>query len=192
MRDDLDDASAQAVLAERFADQHPWLLGALTSIAWSPSLLMPNQWLSVLLARSPDVEVDEAMLNALMHVYNALTMACFNGNAMAPVVLPATLVDADDSAWNQFAAGFVQIAEQLSRGGWRQAGLTVSEKKGAFASLYQMAALAPVPVDGWRVTGEAGQPLLALAEQPVFARDLLNRALQPLWEAAVIARQKRR
>ena len=192
MRDDLDDASAQAVLAERFADQHPWLLGALTSIAWSPSLLMPNQWLSVLLARSPDVEVDEAMLNALMHVYNELTMACFNGSAMATVVLPATLVDADESAWNQFAAGFVQIAEQLSRGGWRQAGLTVSEKKGAFAPLYQMAAIAPVPEDGWRATGAAGQPLLALAEQPVFARDLLNRALQPLWEAAVIARQKRR
>jgi len=191
-QDDLDDISAQAVLAERFTSQHPWLLGALTSIAWSPALLMPNQWLSVVLARSPDVVVDEAMLNALMHVYNALTMACFNGNALAAVALPATLADTDDAAWNQFAAGFVQIAEQLSRSGWRQAGLTVSEKKGAFAPLYQMAALAPVPEDGWRVTGESGQPLLMLAEQPVSARELLHRALQPLWAAAVIARQKRR
>ena len=191
-QDDLDDISAQAVLAERFTNQHPWLLGALTSIAWSPALLMPNQWLSVVLARSPDVVVDEAMLNALMHVYNALTMACFNGNALAAVALPATLADTDDAAWNQFAAGFVQIAEQLSRSGWRQAGLTVSEKKGAFAPLYQMAALAPVPEDGWRVAGEAGQPLLMLAEQPVSARELLHRALQPLWAAAVIARQKRR
>jgi len=191
-QDDLDDISAQAVLAERFTSQHPWLLGALTSIAWSPALLMPNQWLSVVLARSPDVVVDEAMLNALMHVYNALTMACFNGNALAAVALPATLADTDDAAWNQFAAGFVQIAEQLSRSGWRQAGLTVSEKKGAFAPLYQMAALAPVPEDGWRVTGESGQPLLMLAEQPVSARELLHRALQPLWAVAVLARQKRR
>lgn len=192
VKDDLDDTSAHAVLAERFADQHPWLLGALTSIAWSPALLMPNQWLSVLLARSPDAVVDEAMLNALMHVYNALTMACFDGDARAAVALPSTLVGTDDTAWNCFAAGFVQIAEELSRSSWRQVGMTVSEKKGAFAPLYQMAALAPVPEDGWRATAEAGQPLLALAEQPDSARELLNRALQPLWAVAVIARQKRR
>ena len=191
-KDNLDDASAQAVLAERFGDQHSWLLGALASIAWSPAMLMSNQWLSVLLARSPDVAVDEAVLSALMHVYNQLTMACFNGNAFAAVPLPAAILEADDAAWNQFAAGFVQIAEQLSRGGWRQTGLPVNEKKGAFAPLYQLAALAPVPEDGWRATGETGQPMLALAEQPLNAHDLIRNAIQPLWAAAVIARQKQR
>ncbi len=191
-KDDLDDASAQAVLAERFADQHLWLVGALTSIAWSPAMLMPNQWLSVLLARSPEVAVDEAMLNALMHVYNQLTMTCFNGNALAAVPLPVAIRDGDDAAWSQFAAGFVQIAEQLSRSGWRRVGLPVNEKRGAFAPLYQLAALAPVPADGWRATGETGQPLLALAEPPLHAHDLIRNALQPLWAAAVVARQKRR
>ena len=155
-------------------------------------MLMPNQWLSVLLARSPEVAVDEAMLNALMHVYNQLTMTCFNGNALAAVPLPVAIRDGDDAAWSQFAAGFVQIAEQLSRSGWRRVGLHVNEKKGAFAPLYQLAALAPVPDDGWRATGEAGQPLLALAEQPLHVHELIRNALQPLWAAAVMARQKRR
>lgn len=192
MKDDLADASAHAVLAARFADQYPWLLGALNGIAWSPAILMPNQWLSTVLGRAPDVAVDEAMLNALMHVYNQLTMACFNGDAASDFSLPAAFADSDDAAWNTFAAGFVQIAEQLSRGGWRNAGLPVSEKKGAFAPLYQLAALAPVAEDGWRATGETGQPLLELAEQPLHLHGLLQRALQPIWSAAVIARQKRR
>ncbi len=192
MENDLDDGSAQAVLTERFADQYPWLLGALTSVAWSPAMLMPNQWLSVLLARAPNAAVDEALLNALMHVYNQLTMACFNGDALAAAPLPAAIGDANDAGWHQFAAGFVQIAEQLSRSGWRNAGLAVSEKKGAFAPLYQLAALAAVPDDGWRASGEAGQPLLALADAPLHAHDLLRRAMQPLWAAAVRERHMRR
>ena len=170
------------------------LLATLVSaqcFAAVPSQFIAKQY-TEMLGRAPDVAVDETMLNALMHVYNQLTMACFKGNAASEVSLPAAIRESDDAAWNQFAAGFVQIAEQLSRVGWRKVGLSVSEKKGAFAPLYQMAARAPVPDDGWRATGETGQPLLALAEQPLHSCALLQRALQPVWAAAAVARQKRR
>jgi tetratricopeptide (TPR) repeat protein len=184
-----------AVVQKQFGPRWPWLLGWLAAVGWAPAMCMPQQWMQGV---QDNAAMNEAtadvpgLIDAVMAIYNACNDQRVAAERGSPVPLPDAIPTDDDAGWTLFAAGFTQAADTLRAAGWRQGSPASARSGGPLAPLYQLARKAPPGPDGWRaadeVGGDEGQPLLALAGEPRTVRALLARALQPLWERALVAR----
>jgi len=182
-------------LRKQFPD-YARVRGYLTSIAWSPGMVMPNIWLGPLLemkqsaqpasAKAPTLTAINAMLNDVMGLYNQLNEVVLTHDPHNPP--PDGMEDTDLRAW---AAGFVQGAEQCASH-WRSTGFAVESDKMPFKALYTLAAQAGTTHTAWRATNTDGQVLLtSLAPDPSAPRDLLASGLRPLWQVIAPIRQQR-
>lgn len=190
-------AAQEQRLRSRFPDLAR-LHGYLTAIAWSPGLVTPGIWLSPLLqatqtapqgeakAKEPTLESLNALLGDMMQLHNNLAGMVLTHDPQAlPDILPA------DDAAHAWAAGFVQAAE-LCAAHWRTAGVAVSSDRMPFEALYALAGQAAAQAGGWRATDVGGQPVLVgVAAETPSARDVLARALTPLWRIVAPLRRQR-
>ena len=190
-------AAQEQRLRSRFPDLAR-LHGYLTAIAWSPGLVMPGIWLSPLLqatqtapqgeakAKESTLESLNALLGDLMQVHNNMVGLVLTHDPDAlPDILPT------DDAAPAWAAGFVQAAE-LCAAHWRAAGVAVSSDRMPFKALYALAGQAAPQAGGWRATDIGGQPVLVgVAAETPPARDVLERALTPLWRIVAPLRRQR-
>jgi hypothetical protein len=179
-------------LRRHYGRRLPWVLGWLAGAAWAPAGVMPTAWISPLLQQGQshaDMEGLQSILNALMLQYNRFNAQRLEAVGGEPVPLPAqALAAADDAGWAAFAAAFVEFAETHAKAAWRSAGFAPDPRRGAFAPLYQLAARAPATPSGWVPVTDAGTALLQLVDDPVPARELLARAIEPLWQATLARR----
>lgn len=180
------------VLRQHYGEQLAWLLGWLAAVAWAPDGPTSSQWVVEALKRSnctPDAPAAEALIEAVMNQYNLLNDLRARALPDAPVPVPTGAVEpGDDAAWARFASAFVQYAETHASATWRAAGVSPGARRGPWTPLRQLAATAPVGPQDWRPTDDGERPLLDIAGGSAPALDLLQRALQPLWERALAAR----
>jgi yecA family protein len=198
-------AQSQAPAADAFTQSHERTLrksfpdyarvhGLLTAVAWSPDLVMPNQWLECMMAlraaAPANLKALNADMDALMRLYNTLNNRVLDTPPQepAPVANALALADAGEADAFAWAAGFVQGAE-LTAGAWRRVGRALRTDKGAFAELFRLAARAPGAADGWRARNDEGQPMLAGLQDEPSAQETLRLALEDLWRVVAAARR---
>ena len=180
----LGSADPDPLLRAQYGERFPWVLGWLSAMAWAPGLVMPTQWIGDVIG--PDAGIAPGDLESTMHavfdLYNRLNEQRLQGEPHVP--LPRSIGRAEDEGWASFAAGFVRAAEKHGRAAWRPVA-TVSARDPLFGPLYQLAAMAAPGNDGWRASTDASAPLLSVAGVRDAGHDLAEKALQPLWKAAI-------
>jgi yecA family protein len=199
--------AVQARRLRRSFRDYPRLHGLVTAIAWSPDLVMPNQWLPLAMALHaaapdppPSAKDFEADLDALMRLYNHQNLQLLQAPVGGPQPLAAQphgalkpeLAQGDEPlfAW---AAGFIQGAE-LSAGAWRRVGRPLKSGKSgqgsSFGELHALAARANAAGGEWRPTQDSGQALLLGVENEAESPEaLLRLALADLWRLILPLRQ---
>jgi yecA family protein len=177
---------------------YPRLHGFLQAVAWSPQVLMPNAWLSLVMDmhdRMPnsrtEVTAQKALndtLGATMQLYNHV-----NQNRLDHLSEPVPSLDdmlqvvgEKDTEVFAWAAGFVQGCE-LAMAAWMRSGHKVTGDTGPFGRLRALAARAAAsPSSEGRVQQDDGRPLLlSLSGDEVAPVDVLSAALTGLWPVAV-------
>lgn len=190
-----------------WVENYERLQGYITAIAWSPGVVMPGIWLPGVMEmqkaaianaeKASSLDEMNALLGDLMNLYNHLNNTVLFGDIEggAPLELlkaPAkTGRGLSDSALSAWSAGFVQGAE-VGASHWRAAGLPVKSTQMPFKALYAAAARAQAKPQGWRPSGDDGQPLLAgleLDAPPL--RELLAGAMGAIWKVIAPMRQHR-
>jgi tetratricopeptide (TPR) repeat protein len=183
-------------LAEVLADAYAHLpnaarmVGLLTGAVWSPNRNPSTQWINLAMEwLTADGEPDDLQvtLNRLIGLYNGLNEEVLNGHreAALPGSVLRLLEKEDETLLDSWVAGFVTGC-QSSAQSWQAAGVSVSAKKAPFATLYALAARAPLARRGTSpIRDDEGQPLLVgLDAPPPPAIGVMQMALMPLWEIA--------
>jgi yecA family protein len=179
---------------------YPRLHGFLHALAWSPQIVMPNDWLNAALElhdRMPNSRTEATaqkaltdVMNTTLQLYNHISQTVFDHRDRPQPPLDgvrAALRDVDDAAL-AWAAGFVAGAE-LAPASWARAGHKVHGSTGPFGPLRALAARAPLQAGQPGVLDDQDRPLLhAVADATQPAQTLIT-ALTALWPAASQARR---
>ncbi len=203
-------ASQQKHLRKNYAN-YAQLHGVVAAIGLAPDLVMPNQWLPIVMAMRTVAPQDLPSANALkvmnqdlqavsslLNEFNRQVLDHQSTSQKTLADVATVLAEQGDGAAFSWAAGFVQGSE-LVAGAWRRAGRPVTPKSGAFGELYALAAQAQTDpkaaTDGaspWRARLETDQPLLVgMSADALNPTATLVLALEDLWRVTAPLRQAR-
>lgn len=181
---------------------YPRLHGLLTAVAWSPQMLMPSNWLPLVMElhdRMPNSRTEATAnkalndtLDATMKLYNHVNQHVLDSLSDQQPPLGQTLnnvVDGDNTAC-AWAAGFL-IGCETTLAAWARSGHKVTGQTGAFGRLRALAARAPLRNGQPPMLLDNGSPLLQAIEESTPARVELEKTLKELWPTVLAHRLQR-